>query len=266
MESLKNLPLVSSGSSPIPADVKTYYLDTFAQGSGPNGTYLVTDFFGTAAGLPVNDYIAEVNNIVSQRLDDGTLTSLNSLYGQMLSVVTSAYGTPPAITIPSGPAAGLYADYDSALAALISAANSAITVAISAMGDDGTSLNNNWSNMAQHFANESVNQQKASVDFTTVPTNAQLPVTAFMTGLASYGTDTQEGMSAQFLESIADLNNRAGQALVGAMRDARNNQSMDANGIGHDNIIPSQPTVAPPQATLIDSQYTVSQARSLSSN
>lgn len=265
MESLKNLPLVSSGSAPLPADVKTYYLDTFAQGSGPDGTYLVTDFFGTAAGLPANDYISAVNDIISARLADGTLSSLNTIYGQMLSVVTSAYGNPPAITIPSGPAAGVYASYDSALAALISAANSAISTAVSAMGSDGTSLNSNWTNMAQHFANESVNQQKASVNFSTVPPNAQLPVTAFMTGLASYGTDTQEGMSAQFLESIADLDNRAGQALVGAMRDARNNQNMDANGIGHDNIVPSDPTVTLPQATLIDSQYTVAQARALSS-
>jgi hypothetical protein len=263
LSSLKNLPLAATGSSPLPSDVQQYYLTTLAQGSGPNGTFLVTDFFGTAAGLPSTEYLSTVNTIIAQRLADGTLTNLNVLYGQLLDTVTGVYGTPPTIVIPSGPAAGTYADYDSAVTALVSAINSAIAVANTVMAADAVTMNAAWQDMVSHFANESVNQTRASVSFTTIPGDAQLPVTAFMTALNGYGVDTQQGMSAQFLESIADLTNRAGQAMVGALREGRNNASMDADSVGHDNVVPDLPSSAPPQATLINSQYTVTEARAL---
>jgi hypothetical protein len=262
ISTLKNLPL-TAGTQPLPADVQNYYLNTLAQGSGPDGTFLVTDFFGTAAGLPSTEYLSTVNSIIAQRLADGTLTNLNVLYGQLLDTVTGVYGTPPTIVIPSGPAAGTYADYDSAVAALVSAINSAISAANTAMAADATTMNTAWQAMVQHFANEAVNQTRASVSFSTIPGDAQLPVTAFMTALNGYGADTQEGMSAQFLESIADLGSRAGQALVGALREGQNNDSMDAVGIAHDNIVPDTPTSEPPQATLINAQYTVTEARAV---
>ena len=218
LSSLKNLPLASTASSPIPSDVQQYYLTTLANGSGPNGTFLVTDFFGTAAGLPSTEYLSTVNTIIVQRLADGTLANLNALYGQLLDTVTGVYGTPPTIVIPSGPAAGTYTDYDSAVAALVAAINSAISAANAAMAADAVTMNAAWQAMSAHFANESVNQTRASVSFTTIPGDAQLPVTAFITALNGYGVDTQQGMSAQFLESIADLTSRAGQAMVGALR------------------------------------------------
>ena len=263
LNSLKNLPLVNAGTTPVPADVRQYYVSSLANGNGPNGTFLVTDFFGTAAGIPNNQYLSTVNSIIAARLADGTLGNLNALYGQLLDTVTGVYGTPPTIVIPSGPAAGTYANYNSAVTALVVAINAAIAAANTAMGPDATQLNAAWQAMVQHFANESVNQVRASVSFTTIPSNAQLPVTAFITALNSYGLDTQQGMSAQFLESVADLGSRAGQAIVGALREGRNNASMDADSVGHDNIVPDLPPSPPPQATLINAQYTVAEARAL---
>lgn len=263
LSTLKNLPLVATGPSPIPVDVQQFYLTTLAQGSGPNGTFLITDFFGTAAGLPVSRYLSTVNTIIAARLADGTLTNLNTLYGQLLDTVTDVYGTPPTIVIPSGPAAGTYADYDSAVSALVAVINPAIAAANTAMAADAVTMNTAWQDMVQHFANESVNQARASVSFITIPGDAQLPVTAFMTALNGYGLDTQEGMSAQFLESIADLGSRAGQAMVGALREGRNNASMDADSVGHDNVVPDVSDAVPPQATLINSQYTVAEAQAV---
>ena len=48
----------------------------------------------------------------------------------MVSLVTSVFGVPPTITIPSGPAAGVYATYDDALAALVTEANAAVGAAM----------------------------------------------------------------------------------------------------------------------------------------
>jgi hypothetical protein len=60
-------------------------------------------------------------------------------------------------------------------------------------------------------------QAKASIDYATLTAGAQLPITAFIPALAGYGQETQTGMAAQFLESIANTANQSGQAMVGAL-------------------------------------------------
>jgi hypothetical protein len=258
---LKGLDLIANTTTPVPASVASYYNASLALGSGPNGTFLTTDFFGSAAGIPYNDYLITVTSTISAQLTAGTLTTLNDIYSRMVNVVTSAYGAPPTITIPAGSAAGVYATYDAALAALITAADAAIGTAIVTMGTATTTLNTAWTEMVQHSANEPVFQAKASIDYATLTAGAQLPITAFIPALAGYGQDTQVGMAAQFLESIANTANQSGQAMVGALREGRNTAGLDAVNLKIDNGVPQQPTSVPPQATLSDSEYTPAQAR-----
>jgi hypothetical protein len=260
---LKGLDLIANTTTPVPADVATYYDTNLALGSGPNGTFLTTDFFGSAAGIPYNDYLTSVTSTISAQLTAGTLTTLNTIYSRMVSVVTSAFGTPPTITIPAGPAAGVYATYDLALAALITAANAAIGTAITAMGTATTTLNTAWTEMVQHSANEVVFQAKASIDYATLTAGAQLPITAFIPALAGYGQETQVGMAAQFLESIANTANQSGQAMVGALREGRNTAGLNSINLRSDNDVPQLPNAVPPQATLSSSEYTPAQARAL---
>jgi hypothetical protein len=260
---LKGLDLIANTTTPVPASVATYYNASLALGSGPNGTYLTTDFFGSTAGIPFNNDLTTVTSTISAQLTAGTLTTLNDIYSRMVSVVTSAYGTPPTITIPAGSAAGVYATYDLALAALITAADAAIGTAIVTMGTATTTLNTAWTEMVQHSANEPVFQAKASINYATLTAGAQLPITAFIPALAGYGQDTQVGMSAQFLESIANTANQYGQAMVGALREGRNTAGLDAVNLKIDNGVPQQPTSVPPQATLSNSEYTPAQARAL---
>lgn len=258
---LKGLDLVANTATPVPAAVTSYYQNNLALGSGPNGTFLTTDFFGSAAGIPYNTDLATVTATITAQLTAGTLSALNTIYSQMVSVVTAAYGTPPTITIPSGPAAGVYATYDEALAALITAADAAIGAAATAMGTATTTLNTAWTDMTKHSANEILFQQKAAIDFATLTAAAQLPVTAFIPALAGYGQQTQQGMAAQFLESIANTANQYGQAMVGALREGRNTAGLNSIGLKSDNDVPQQPATVPPQATLSDSEYTPAQAR-----
>jgi hypothetical protein len=117
--------------------------------------------------------------------------------------------------------------------------------------------------MVKHSANESTFQTKASIDYTTLTAGAQLPITAFIPALAGYGQQTQEGMAAQFLESIANTANQYGQAMVGALREGRNTAGLNAVGVKADNAVPQQPASVPSQATLSDSEYTPAQARAL---
>ena len=260
---LKGLDLINGPSStPVPAAVPTYYLTQLAKGSGPNGTFLTTDFFGSAAGIPYNDYLTTVTSTISTQFTSGNLGALNTIYSQMVEVVTSGYGVPPTITIPSGPAAGVYLTYNAALAALITAANAAVGTAISAMGANTTAtLNTAWTAMTTHSANEDTFQALASIDYATLTAGAQLPITAFIPALAGYGQETQTGMAAQFLESIANTANQYGQAMVGALREGRNTAGINAVNLKIDNAVPSLPNAVPPQATLSDSTYTPAQAR-----
>ena len=260
---LKGLDLINGPSStPVPAAVPTYYLTQLAKGSGPNGTFLTTDFFGSAAGIPYNDYLTTVTSTISTQFTAGNLGALNTIYSQMVEVVTSGYGVPPTITIPSGPAAGVYLTYNAALAALITAADAAVGTAISAMGAATTAtLNTAWTAMTTHSANEDTFQALASIDYATLTAGAQLPITAFIPALAGYGQETQTGMAAEFLEAIANTANQYGQALVGALREGRNIAGINAVNLKIDNAVPSLPNAVPPQATLSSSEYTPAQAR-----
>jgi hypothetical protein len=261
---LKGLPLVANTTTPVPADVATYYSTNIALGSGPNGTFLTTDFFGSAAGIPYNGYLTTVTSTINAQLAAGTLTTLNTIYSYMKTLVsTNTYGVPPTITLPSPYNTPTYATYDAALARLITEANAAIGTAITAMGTATTTLNTAWTEMVQHSANEVAFQTKASIDYATLTAGAQLPITAFIPALAGYGQETQVGMAAQFLESIANTANQSGQAMVGALREGRNTAGLNSINLKSDNGIPQQPASVPPQATLSSSEYTPAQARAL---
>jgi hypothetical protein len=261
---MKGLDLIAGTTTPVPADVATYYDTNLALGSGPSGTFLTTDFFGSAAGIPYNDYLTSVTSTISAQLTAGTLTTLNNIYSYMKTLVsTNTYGVPPTITLPAPYNTPTYATYDAALARLITEADAAIGTAISAMGTATTTLNTAWTAMANHSANEVTFQTKASINYATLTAGAQLPITAFIPALAGYGKETQEGMAAQFLESIANTANQYGQAMVGALREGRNTAGLNAVGLKADNDVPQQPTSVPPQATLSGSEYTPAEARAL---
>ena len=261
---LKGLNLVANTTTPLPAAVASYYNSSLALGSGPSGTFLTTDFFGSAAGIPYNNYLATVTSTISAQLTAGTLTTLNTIYSYMKNLITNVYGLPGAIALPAPYNAGNpYASYDAALVVLITAADAAIGTAITAMGTATTTLNTAWTAMTTHSANEDTFQALASIDYATLTAGAQLPITAFIPALAGYGQETQTGMAAEFLEAIANTANQSGQAMVGALREGRNTAGINAVGLKADNDIPQQPTSVPPQATLSSSEYTPAEARAL---
>jgi hypothetical protein len=261
---LKGLPLVANTTTPVPAAVATYYQTNLAKGSGPNGTYLTTDFFGSAAGIPYNNYLTSVTSTISAQLTAGTLTTLNTIYSYMVDLITDVYGLPGAIALPAPYNAGNpYASYNAALAVLITAADAEIGTAITAMGTATTTLNTAWTAMTTHSANEATFQTQASINYANLTAGAQLPITAFIPALAGYGQDTQTGMAAEFLEAIANTANESGQAMVGALREGRNTAGINAVGLKADNDVPQLPNAVPPQATLSDSEYTPAQARAL---
>jgi hypothetical protein len=257
IETLKNLPALEAQTQPISDAVKNFYLNTFAGGSGPDGTYLITDFFGTAAGVPANEVLPGVVSILTARLADGTLATLNAVYANMLGTVDGSFGDPITgpVTIPSGPGTGMYTDAEDAMTTLIPLAQTAISTAATAMGTDTATLNAAFSSMATHATQEVINQTKAAIDLNNLAAGDQTSVLALITSIPSLGTDIAVGQAAQFFESIVDINSASGQAIVGAMREGRNQVQLDSVGINGYDIVPDVPETPPPTASLLGSSY-----------
>jgi hypothetical protein len=268
IETLKNLPIVESQTQPLSDEVKNFYLDTLAGGSGPDGTYLITDFFGTAAGVPGTESLTAVIGILNARVADGTLASLAQIYLVMKNVVSGVYGDPVVgpVAIPGGlPGAGTYngvpaappnpaiTPAEQAFQVLVPLAQAAITTAAAAMGADTTTLNDAFVGMAQHATQEIVNQGKASINLSTLTAGDQTSILALITSIPSLGTDVAVGQAAQFFEDIVDINSASGQAIIGAMREGRNQVQLSEVGINSYNIVPDVPETPPPLAPLLSS-------------
>lgn len=263
LQTLKNLPLVGDATQPISDSVKNFYLNTFAGGSGPDGTFVMTDFLGTASGA--NDQFSTVTTILTARTADGTLTYLASIYTVMKNIVNGTYGDPVAgpVTIPGGvPGTGVYVDGETAMLALLSLASTEIGNVVITMGSDTTTVNSAFTGMAQKAVTEKANQVKAQLDYTTLTANDTMSALNLASTLPSAGNDTSEGGAAQVLEGVTDMASATGQALIGAMREGRNQTQLDQSRINRYDIVPDTLT-SDPQATLLDSNYTVAEARAV---
>ncbi len=263
LQTLKNLPLVADATQPISDSVKNFYLNTFAGGTGPDATFVMTDFLGTASGA--NDQFSTVTAILNARTTDGTLTDLAEIYTVMKDVVDGTYGDPVAgpVTIPGGlPGAGTYTTGEDAIVALLPLATTEIGNVVVVMGSDTTTLNNAFTGMAQKAVDEQTNQTKAQLNYSTLTANDTMSALNLALALPSSGGDTAEGGAAELLEGVSDLASATGQALIGAMREGRNQTQLDQARINRYDIVPDTPT-SDPQATLLDSNYTVAEARAV---
>jgi hypothetical protein len=263
LSTLRDLDLVANISTPITNTSQQFYANNLAQGSGPLGSILLTDVLGTPTGIGVTEYIEPVTENLLQLIADTELDDLSDIYSRMVELLAGTYGTPPTITIPAGAGAGSYATYDAALQALITAADAEVGTVIAAVPTVVSTINTEWLAMSQHLASEAVFQARAGIDFTTTAGLGQTEITSFVINLNGYGVNTQVGMSAQYLELVANVVTAAGQAMIGAMREGRNNRRMDLATVGHDNAVPDAPGVPLPQANLGNTTYTPDQARTL---
>lgn len=241
LKTLNDLPLVKNSATPITAATKDFYLDTLAKGSGPYGTFLISDLLGAASGPESVAAMNTVNSILRAQLANGTLSNLAAVYSNMRKSVDGTFGPPlGSITIPSGPGAGTYANANAAITALIPLAQSAITSAASAMGTDTATLNSSFDQMAAATISEKENQINAGIQVEDLVEGAQTPILALILSVPSLGTTVESGFASQYFESVLDKTSVSGQALIAAMREGQNSLSLDAAGInGYSQIPPA---------------------------
>jgi hypothetical protein len=263
-QTMVGLPLVNAQTSAVSPATANYYTGSFAGGSSVNGTFVIADFLGTAAGIPGT---AALTDTVAQ-FATMNLATLTSIYQRMNTALSGGYGLTDSgpLTIPPGPGAGTYVGTDVstppdppdwnpsaislAMAALIAAANTEISNLVSAYPVQTTALNQDWNQMAVALTNEPVNQARANLVFAELTPNSQSSLTSLIQSLPSFGEDTAVGGQAQFFENIADTATLAGQCIIGLFRQGVTTSALNAAGIYTNNNIPSDPNPPPPQADL----------------
>lgn len=285
ISTVKNLTEIETLAEPLPQSVTDYYANNYAIGSGTGNTLVLGDMIGTAAGIGYTDQFQTVTAIIDSLTASGNLTVLSGLYGDISNSINSVYGDAISgpVTIPSGPAAGTYlASFDGGGNVEVSAAETAITgiggaatgigcipaveTAISSIISANTTAANNLNAAFDSMANSIVSENSllnlANIVLTDiVPASAQAS-SGFIDTVVSYATDVQVGGPAQYLESVANVNDLGGQALIGALRQARNNLVLTTVGVVPNNTVdPVLPETAP--TTLLPSTYNTVQAANL---
>ena len=263
MQTTKDLPSISALQQAVPASVAAYYANTYATGSGPNGTLVITDLLGAAVGIPFTRDLTNVTTTINSMTTAGILGTLTVTYGRMTATVNGEYSVGNTVVIPPGPGEGTYGNVDSALSALISNAASEVSSIQSSYPTQSANLNTNFTNMASSLATENTNLSLASIDIPNLLTTGRGPIMSFVQSLPNYGVNTEENGPSQFLETVADLNTQGGQAIVACLREGRNIAVLNAVNVGVDTNIPATPTTVPPQANLIPSTYSEAEAANL---
>lgn len=237
LETLKGLDLAQTLTAPVPSSTTSYYQNSFATGTGEFGTFTMNDLLGTAAGANVTALM----NQVTGTLNTMTLTSLTSIYADMLNTVEGDYGTfAGPVTIPSGPAAGVYANGNAAFTTgLIPAATTIIAGLISTYPVETATLNTAFNTICQQIETEGENQARAGINYDgSVPDN-QTSALSFVGNLPQYGQNTAPGGTSEFLISVADTTVLSGQAIVGALREGQNTAVLNTAGIAASNQVPN---------------------------
>jgi len=261
LESNKNLSLINALTTPIPAAVLDYYTQTFANGTGTDGTLLLADIIGTPSGWVHNAALQSVIDILNTLIAANALTTLtdgtNGVFTVMQNTIDGDYGSGP-VTIPGGlPGAGTYATVDLAFTVgLIPAANTLLNTIASANSTAVATANTDWNNIAGQLVLENTNLAAAGIIFADLVAGAS--PAPLVNQLSQYALDTAQGGAAYIMEALAQTSTLGGQAVVSTMREARNQVLLSSAGIETDSIVSNE--IVEPQADLGDSQYTAQEA------
>lgn len=223
LNTMAGLPAIQAQTQPLTPDVASYYSNSVATGSGPNGTITVCDVLGLA--IDYNSVSTQLNNAtaaINTLNGSGALNSLKTIYVNMLSAVN-----------------------DAAMIALIASANAEIVNIVSAQPALTATLNTAFSNIGSTLSSEKTYQTAAGIDYFAPTTPSQTNVISFVQNLPRYGQETESCGPADFLNQVADTSNLYGQSIVGCMREGQNTTRLGATQLGLETTPNATPPVIP---------------------
>ena len=278
-ETMKDLPLIQNLTSYIPAGVIEYWTDYYGLNSniqlatGPEGNFTLADCIGYAAGfnsaLPLKQnarLLAQMNAAGELDVfynDAGSSSSSTGVIVVLEYLINGAYSPVAPATdyiIPPGVyGAGTYGDFDLAYTAVITAAKS-LMQSVYSTNTTAQTVQANFKRIQEQQAREKLNRAKMDLvlsDIQAQDTNA----TSLAGSLASYALDVTDGGPGEFLERIANFDTLGGQAMIAAMREARNISVLGAAQIQQDGILDTTPPANP--GSFLTSQYTAAGAEEI---
>lgn len=210
ISTMSGLPLIQAQTTTIDSSVATYFSGTVATGSGPSGTITTCDVIGTA--IDSSNIAAQLDiatsalaNIVT--LDASNIANINSAYVAIAGAANATVVTAN-ITRASGNITNIY--------------NNANAQVVSNV----TALNGAWSTIANVLSQEKTYQTNAGIDYTNLQSGEKVSTMSFVQQLPIYGTQTSSCGPAYFLQQVANTSILGGQAMVGALREGKNNQCL----------------------------------------
>jgi hypothetical protein len=228
VSTMEGLPDIESLATPAPSAAVDFFENVIATGNGPSGTITICDVLGTAVDYnDVSSLLARCTEIITLLDTAGALTALKTTYNNIASAAN-----------------------DAAVAGFITTANTDIGNVIAAYPDETTELNEKFVSIAESLNRERGLQTRAGIDYFELIAGEQTSIMSFVQNLSEYAQLTAACQAAQFLDNIADTSEIGGQAIVGAMREARNTDCLESAGLFGANQIPADPVVAPTSAVL----------------
>lgn len=221
LSTMAGLPLIEAQTTAVDPSVTDYFATAVATGTGPDGTITTYDVLGLA--LDADDFATRLNTAtaaINTLQGAGLLNTLNTAYTNILAAVNNA--------------------------AVITQINNA-NAAIAALSADPnyTTLNTAWTYIANLMNLSAKYTTEAGIDYFVLIPGDKNSVYAFVQNLPVYGRLTANGDAAEFLEALSDSSTLGGQAVVGAMREGRNQERLNTSGLYNTTQIPSNPEVDP---------------------
>jgi hypothetical protein len=221
LSTMSGLPLIQAQTTPVDVSVTDYFANTVATGTGPDGTITTYDVLGLS--LDTDNFAAQLGTAttaINALQTAGSLATLNTAYANIL-----------------------FAANDAAVITEIANANAAINALIAS--SYVTTLNTAWVYMANLMNLSARYTTEAGIDYFNLQTGDKNSVYGLVQNLPQYGRLTANGDAAEFLDNLADTAILGGQAMVGVLREGRNQARLDANGIYNANQVPSNAEVEP---------------------
>jgi len=221
LSTMAGLPLIQSQTTAIDSSVITYFSSSVATGSGPDGTITTCDVIGTAIdhgniAAQLSIATSAMANIVSLvATNTANVTNINSAYAA-IAVATTGSDVVANIAKANGNIANIYAN-----------ANVQVMSNV-------TVLNNAWSAIANVLGTEKTYQTNAGIDYTNLTAGEMVSTMSFAQQLPIYGTQNSSCGPAYFLEQVANTSIIGGQAIVGALREGKNNQCLSESSLNVD--------------------------------
>ena len=264
LETNYGLDQINELNQPLPSDTHSYYTTSFASGSGTNGRFYLSDFVGSPAGIVHNDSLTIVNSTIAYLNSVGALDNITAAFVVLDDMLNGVYGVPDGstvnpITIPGGNAgAGSYADYSDAADGILDDVETYITTLTTNYPDEVSALNDAYDAMAAQVSAEQSNLALAGVVFSETPSSSSA-TQSMVANLHSYAIQDDFRGVAELLEKMADTTTRAGQALVGALREGRNLSKLGTVGVGTD-ALPHDVTQPTDSADISQGKYSLTEA------